>query len=50
VFLQMLTLIVQQSQAIVQLIKKLDPEHRKGPGGGVICGISVKVNDEWVTK
>jgi hypothetical protein len=25
-------------------------EFRPGPGGGVICGISVRVGDEWVTK
>lgn len=25
-------------------------EFRPGPGGGVLCGISVKVGDEWVTK
>ncbi|HEV2734882.1 MAG TPA: Rad52/Rad22 family DNA repair protein [Longimicrobiaceae bacterium] len=25
-------------------------EFRAGPGGGVLCGISVKVDGEWVTK
>jgi hypothetical protein len=25
-------------------------EFRPGPGGGVMCGISVRVGDEWVTK
>jgi hypothetical protein len=25
-------------------------EYRAGPDGGVICGISIRVGDEWVTK
>ncbi len=25
-------------------------EFRPGPGGGVMCGLSVRVGDEWVTK
>ena len=25
-------------------------EYRPGPGGGVICGLSVRVGDDWVTK
>jgi hypothetical protein len=25
-------------------------EYREGPGGGVLCGISIRVGDEWVTK
>jgi hypothetical protein len=25
-------------------------EYRAGPGGGVLCGISIKVDGEWVTK
>lgn len=25
-------------------------EYRDGPGGGVLCGISVLINGEWVTK
>lgn len=25
-------------------------EYRPGPDGGVICGLSVRVGDEWVTK
>jgi hypothetical protein len=25
-------------------------DYREGPGGGVLCGISIKINDEWVTK
>ncbi len=25
-------------------------EFREGPAGGVICGISIRIGDEWVTK
>lgn len=25
-------------------------EYRPGPVGGVLCGLSIRVNDEWVTK
>lgn len=25
-------------------------EYREGPGGGVLCGLSVRVDGEWVTK
>lgn len=25
-------------------------DFREGPGGGVLCGISIRVDDEWVTK
>lgn len=25
-------------------------EFREGPGGGILCGISIKIGDEWVTK
>lgn len=25
-------------------------EYRPGPSGGVICGISIRVEDEWITK
>jgi hypothetical protein len=25
-------------------------EYAKGPEGGVLCGISIRVGDEWVTK
>ncbi len=25
-------------------------EYAEGPGGGVLCGLSIKVGDEWVTK
>ncbi len=25
-------------------------EFRPGPGGGVLCGISIRVGDEWITK
>ena len=25
-------------------------EFRPGPGGGVVCGISIQVGDDWVTK
>ena len=25
-------------------------EYRPGPGGGVICGLSIRVGDTWVTK
>ena len=25
-------------------------QYRPGPGGGVICGLSIRVGDEWVTK
>ncbi|WP_243664619.1 Rad52/Rad22 family DNA repair protein [Rhodothermus marinus] len=25
-------------------------EFRPGPGGGVLCGISIRIGDEWITK
>ena len=25
-------------------------EYREGPAGGVLCGISIRIGDEWVTK
>lgn len=25
-------------------------EYQKGPDGGVLCGLSIKIGDEWVTK
>ncbi|MCP3686287.1 MAG: hypothetical protein GY861_26890, partial [bacterium] len=25
-------------------------QFKEGPGGGVLCGISIKVKDDWVTK
>ena len=30
--------------------EKWKNEYTKGPDGGVLCGISIKVGDEWVTK
>ena len=25
-------------------------EYKEGPGGGVLCGLSIKYEDEWITK
>ena len=25
-------------------------EYKEGPSGGILCGISIKVGDEWITK
>jgi hypothetical protein len=44
------------NRAIQQRLDEvLGPENwkndfREGPGGGVLCGLSIKVDDEWVTK